>query len=172
MPGKAGWVCRCLGAAGARVLEHLLGSPGIYESSQTRLAEIFANEASIAIENARLFQQVQQMAITDELTCAYNRRYFFELVDLELARSRRYNHPVSLLMIDVDLFKTINDRYGHATGDQVLKAICAEIDGAVRESDTLGRYGGENSCCCCQRHRSTGRPRWRNDCGRWSKSTR
>ncbi len=117
--------------------------PGIYESGQTQLAEIFANEASIAIENARLFQQVQQMAITDELTCAYNRRYFFELVDLELARSRRYNHPVSLLMIDVDLFKTINDRYGHAAGDQVLRDLCGQIDKAVRESDTLGRYGGE-----------------------------
>lgn len=116
---------------------------GIYESGQTRLAEIFSNEASIAIENARLFQRVQQMAITDELTGAYNRRYFYELVDLELARSRRYSHPVSLLMIDIDHFKNINDRYGHATGDVVLKSVCQLVDKAVRESDTLGRYGGE-----------------------------
>lgn len=117
--------------------------PGIYESGQTRLAEIFANEASIAIENARLFQKVQQLAITDELTGAYNRRYFFELLDLELARSRRYNHSISLLMIDIDHFKSVNDRYGHATGDQVLKSVCAQIDQTVRESDSLGRYGGE-----------------------------
>lgn len=117
--------------------------PGIYESAQTRLAEIFANEASIAIENARLFQQVQQLAITDELTGAYNRRYFYELVDLELARSKRYNHPVSLLMIDLDNFKTVNDRFGHATGDQVLKGVAEQIQRTVRECDTLGRYGGE-----------------------------
>lgn len=118
-------------------------TPGKYGNEHSRLAEIFSNEASIAIENARLFQQVQQMAVTDELSGYYNRRHFYKLVDLELARSRRYNHPVSLLMIDLDHFKEINDRYGHATGDQVLKNICNQISLAVRESDTLGRYGGE-----------------------------
>lgn len=115
----------------------------IYENEHTRLAEIFANEASIAIENARLFQQVQQLAVTDELSGYYNRRYFYELVDLELARSKRYDHPVSLLMIDLDHFKEVNDKYGHATGDQVLRNICDQIRHAVRESDILGRHGGE-----------------------------
>jgi len=116
---------------------------GLYDSSHTRLAEIFANEASIAIENARLFQQVQQLAVTDELSGFYNRRYFYELLDMELARSKRYNRPVSLLVIDLDHFKQVNDRYGHATGDQVLKKICEAIRRVVRESDILGRHGGE-----------------------------
>lgn len=116
---------------------------GLYDSSHTRLAEIFANEASIAIENARLFQQVQQLAVTDELSGFYNRRYFYELLDMELARSKRYNRPVSLLVIDLDHFKEVNDRYGHATGDLVLKKICEAIHRVVRESDILGRHGGE-----------------------------
>ncbi|MHB0922766.1 MAG: diguanylate cyclase [Bellilinea sp.] len=118
-------------------------TPGKYENEHSRLAEIFSNEASIAIENARLFQQVQQLAVTDELSGYYNRRYFYELVELELARSRRYKHPVSLLMIDLDHFKAVNDRYGHATGDRVLINICNQIRQAVRESDIPGRHGGE-----------------------------
>jgi diguanylate cyclase (GGDEF)-like protein len=117
--------------------------PGMYGSEHTRLAEIFASEASIAIENANLFEQVQQLAVTDELTGFYNRRYFYELVELELARSRRYHHPVSLLMIDIDHFKAVNDQYGHATGDRVLKEICNSMRRMVRESDIPGRHGGE-----------------------------
>ena len=115
----------------------------IYDSEHSRLAEIFANEASIAIENARLFKQVQLLAVTDELTGFFNRRYFYELVEMELARARRYHHPVSLVMIDIDHFKTVNDRYGHTAGDLVLKEMCAVIRNAVRESDILGRHGGE-----------------------------
>jgi diguanylate cyclase (GGDEF)-like protein len=64
-------------------------------------------------------------------------------VEIELARARRYQHPTSLIMIDVDLFKLVNDRFGHTTGDLVLKETCAVIRKAVRESDILGRYGGE-----------------------------
>ena len=71
-------------------------TPALYGSEHTRLAEIFANEASIAIENARLFEQVQLLAVTDELTGFYNRRYFYELVEMELARARRYHHETSL----------------------------------------------------------------------------
>jgi len=118
-------------------------APAQYNADHIRLAEIFANEASIAIENARLFEQVQLLAVTDELTGFYNRRYFYELVEIELARSRRYHHPTSLILIDVDHFKLVNDRYGHTTGDQVLQEMCAHIRKAVRESDILGRHGGE-----------------------------
>ncbi len=118
-------------------------TPALYGSEHTRLAEIFANEASIAIENARLFEQVQLLAVTDELTGFYNRRYFYELVEMELARARRYHHDTSLLLMDIDYFKAVNDRFGHTTGDQVLKELCSRIHGAVRESDILGRHGGE-----------------------------
>lgn len=118
-------------------------TPGLYGSEHTRLAEIFANEASIAIENARLFEQVQLLAVTDELTGFYNRRYFYELVEMELARARRYHHETSLALIDIDYFKAVNDLYGHTTGDLVLKEMCGHIRRAVRESDILGRHGGE-----------------------------
>ena len=118
-------------------------TPALYGSEHTRLAEIFANEASIAIENARLFEQVQLLAVTDELTGFYNRRYFYELVEMELARARRYHHATSLILMDIDYFKAVNDRFGHTTGDQVLKELCSRIHGAVRESDIIGRHGGE-----------------------------
>lgn len=118
-------------------------APAVYDNEHARLAEIFANEASIAIENARLFEQVQLLAVTDELTGFYNRRYFYELVDMELARARRYHHAVSLIMIDIDHFKTVNDSYGHTVGDLMLKEMCVLIRKAVRESDILGRHGGE-----------------------------
>lgn len=118
-------------------------TPALYGSEHTRLAEIFANEASIAIENARLFEQVQLLAVTDELTGFYNRRYFYELVEMEMARARRYHHETSLALIDIDYFKAVNDLYGHTTGDLVLKDMCGHIRRAVRESDILGRHGGE-----------------------------
>ena len=118
-------------------------TPALYGSEHTRLAEIFANEASIAIENARLFEQVQLLAVTDELTGFYNRRYFYELVEMELARARRYHHATSLILIDIDFFKAVNDRFGHTTGDLVLKEMCGQLRRAVRESDILGRHGGE-----------------------------
>jgi diguanylate cyclase (GGDEF)-like protein len=118
-------------------------TPALYGSEHTRLAEIFANEASIAIENARLFEQVQLLAVTDELTGFYNRRYFYELVEMELARARRYHHATSLILMDIDYFKAVNDRFGHTTGDLVLKELCGQIRRAVRESDILGRHGGE-----------------------------
>lgn len=116
---------------------------GIYGGDEANLAQTFASEASIAIENARLFQQVQQIAITDSLTGFYNRRYFYELAEIELRRTQRYNSSLSLVMIDIDYFKRVNDQYGHAAGDQVLVHLCECLRREVRESDIIGRFGGE-----------------------------
>lgn len=90
-----------------------------------------------------LLAEVQQMATVDWLTGIYNRRHFFRLGEDELERSRRYQHPISVLMIDVDRFKPINDNYGHSVGDQVLATVAKRLVGGLRKSDIAGRYGGE-----------------------------
>jgi diguanylate cyclase (GGDEF)-like protein/PAS domain S-box-containing protein len=105
--------------------------------------ELLANQSAIALENARLFSEIQEMAMTDALTQIYNRRKFFELADQEFARSLRYKHPLSVIMMDIDLFKVVNDTYGHAAGDMVLKHIAEICHGTLRSIDILARYGGE-----------------------------
>jgi diguanylate cyclase (GGDEF)-like protein len=83
---------------------------------------------------------------TDQLTGVYNRNYMEGHLAKEIERCRRYDHEMSLLMIDVDLFKTINDSYGHPCGDYALKAICERITANIRKSDSLIRYGGDEFC--------------------------
>ncbi len=84
-----------------------------------------------------------QLARHDPLTGTANRRYFFERAEQEFMRSRRYQAPLSIALIDVDHFKHINDQYGHATGDEVLKLLSEKITALLRESDLLARIGGE-----------------------------
>ena len=88
-------------------------------------------------------RQLQEMARTDELTGLSNRRYFMEQARKELARAGRYGHPVAMLSFDIDHFKDINDRYGHPEGDEMLRAISRICRDTLRETDTLGRLGGE-----------------------------
>lgn len=117
--------------------------PGAYGPSEAALVQAFANEAAIALENARLFQQVQHLAITDPLTDCYNRRYFFEAAHREFERARRYNLPLTLILLDLDYFKAVNDTYGHLAGDAVLMEVARRCRQNLREVDILARYGGE-----------------------------
>jgi diguanylate cyclase (GGDEF)-like protein len=87
--------------------------------------------------------RLEYMATTDELTRSYNRRQFMELLGGELGRTHRYGRQLSLLLIDVDHFKSVNDRFGHSAGDRVLADLARTIQGALRSSDVLGRLGGE-----------------------------
>jgi diguanylate cyclase (GGDEF)-like protein len=97
----------------------------------------------VAIANARLFGEVQRLAVTDGLTEINNRRHFFDLAEREWIRTRRYDHPLSAMMLDVDHFKRVNDTFGHATGDSVLRTVAQICRNSLRETDFLGRYGGE-----------------------------
>jgi len=117
--------------------------PNHFTPDHARLAAAFADQVAIAIENARLFDEVQQLAITDSLTGLYNRRHFFELAALEFDRARRYQRPLSALMLDIDHFKQVNDTYGHTIGDQVLRAVAERCRKHLRKFNVLGRYGGE-----------------------------
>lgn len=88
-------------------------------------------------------EALERIAITDELTRIFNRRYFFELAEKEIERTKRYNHPVSVVLIDADHFKNINDSYGHLVGDQILVNLANFLEGNIRRIDILARYGGE-----------------------------
>jgi diguanylate cyclase (GGDEF)-like protein len=89
------------------------------------------------------YSTIEKMSITDELTQLFNRRHFHARLDEEIGRARRYDHPLSLLMMDIDHFKSVNDRYGHQAGDEVLRAIGGILKSNMRSADIVARYGGE-----------------------------
>jgi diguanylate cyclase (GGDEF)-like protein/PAS domain S-box-containing protein len=97
-------------------------------------------------EEKRLRDELQMLATTDPLTELYNRRYLAESLEKECRRVTRYGRPLSCLMIDIDGLKLCNDRYGHLTGDDVLRQVAALIKGSVRDTDVVARYGGEEFC--------------------------
>jgi diguanylate cyclase (GGDEF)-like protein len=88
-------------------------------------------------------KQLEKIATIDDLTQIYNRRKFFELANYELTRNARYKHPLSIIMIDIDHFKDINDRFGHQTGDITLQYVARTIFDSIRTTDIFGRIGGE-----------------------------
>ncbi len=102
--------------------------------------------ASVALENVALYERVQQLAIMDGLTEVYNHRHFQETLRRELQRADRYPQPImhcSVIMVDVDHFKRVNDAHGHPAGDAVLVQIAQILKRMVRKVDTVARYGGE-----------------------------
>lgn len=101
--------------------------------------EITEQNLQLAQANTRL----ELLAITDQLTGAYNRRYIVTQLEQELAVAVRHNLPLSIIMIDIDHFKSVNDQHGHQVGDEVLKEIVNVLSESVRSSDIIGRYGGE-----------------------------
>ena len=109
-----------------------------------RSLEIFANQAVTAIESARSYDEAREQSIRDSLTGAYNHRHFQEVLARELGRAERLGRPLTVLMLDIDDFKSINDRFGHPVGDAILQGIVAEIRNEVRgDMDLLARYGGD-----------------------------
>ena len=115
-----------------------------YRDDLVELLQIIANHAAAAVANARLYARVEAQAITDGLTGLYNHRYFYERLEAECARARRYELPLSLLMIDIDDFKVFNDHHGHQRGDQVLRDVAEVLKADTRHDiDLPARYGGE-----------------------------
>jgi diguanylate cyclase (GGDEF)-like protein len=117
--------------------------PNAYTTDDQNLLELLATHAAVAIENARLFARIQQLADMDSLTGVYTRRKFYEIAEKEFAHSRRDNTPLSLIMLDVDEFKKFNDTFGHKVGDFVLQIAAEQCKSSVRGVDTLARHGGE-----------------------------
>jgi len=126
-----------------------------------KLLEIFASKMTIGFQNLRLYenleerveirtqelraanQELTRLATTDALTGVLNRRAFMDALQAEVGRSKRYSHPLSLLILDIDYFKNVNDTYGHVAGDQVLKRMTQVALQTLRECDHFSRFGGE-----------------------------
>lgn len=113
----------------------------IYASLRTKALQDELKERNRQLED--LLRRLEIMAITDHLTEIYNRRHFEEILKREFTRATRYNLHLSCLMADIDHFKRINDTYGHAAGDAVLKEVARLIHSSLREVDVIGRWGGE-----------------------------
>ncbi|MDQ4024955.1 MAG: sensor domain-containing diguanylate cyclase [Actinomycetota bacterium] len=128
---------------GALVLEHGTKRAGRVERRVVSMVAQFASHAALALRNSWLLQQVQRLAETDGLTGLANRRTFEATLERELSRAARSGDPVTLLMVDIDHFKSLNDRHGHQTGDEVLKLVAGVLASACRDFDTAARYGGE-----------------------------
>ena len=111
--------------------------------SETDFLTIFAQQIEMAITIADLFQEVREQAITDGLTGLYNRRYFEEYIAKEVTRSLRQNQPFSVIGIDLDFLKKINDEYGHAYGDLAIKTVADVLKTNARSIDVAARMGGE-----------------------------
>jgi diguanylate cyclase (GGDEF)-like protein/PAS domain S-box-containing protein len=117
--------------------------PAFFTSLHADRLQTFAEQAAVAIENTRLYEEVQKLAVTDHVTEVLNRRGVFELGAIEVERARRYQHPLSAIMLDLDNFKQVNDSHGHLIGDVVLKGIAERLYREVRKIDIFGRFGGD-----------------------------
>jgi diguanylate cyclase (GGDEF)-like protein len=119
-----------------------------FDQQDIQLAVAISHQAALTIQRAQLLNKarlLEQWAMTDSLTGLHNRRQIVMLAELEFQRARRYSnrHPLSTLMVDIDHFKSVNDTYGHAAGDQVLQAVATRCRRSLREIDLMGRYGGD-----------------------------
>jgi diguanylate cyclase (GGDEF)-like protein len=125
---------------------------GVYDYLTKPLESLASFELSLARalehrhllrENARLFAEVQRLAVTDSLTGLYNRHKLGETLEIEVERARRYGRPLAMIMIDMDGLKTVNDSQGHQAGDTVLQQAAAAVRSQVRRVDTPTRFGGD-----------------------------
>jgi len=146
---------------GAGHLKSVLAIPLVYESNilgilalvserknpltvhQIEILKLFSEQISVTLSRAFLHEDIKLMATTDGLTGLYNHRHFQEKLAEEFKRLSRYPRPLSLLLMDIDFFKKVNDTYGHPAGDTVLKSVAAILKKTVRETDIPARYGGE-----------------------------
>ena len=116
---------------------------GAFDEKTLARLQPLADAVALAFENVRLFQKTRELSITDEVTPLYNLRYFHQALDRELKLVNRYGSTLSLIFVDLDHFKPINDQYGHLRGSRTLREVGFLIRAAVRETDIPARYGGD-----------------------------
>lgn len=114
-----------------------------FNSQEIELLTAIADQAALAVKNARLHEETVALAITDPLTGIPNRRHLFSRLEMEIARANRFGNQISILMVDIDHFKSFNDAAGHRAGDSVLRQVADLLRGMIRKVDTIARYGGE-----------------------------
>jgi diguanylate cyclase (GGDEF)-like protein len=111
--------------------------------SDLDLFQAVANQVATALENAQLYERTRELSTRDDLTGLFNRRHFFDHLEKEIQRARRYQRVFSLLMLDLDDFKRYNDSHGHLKGDEALKEVARLLQASTRRADLVARYGGE-----------------------------
>jgi diguanylate cyclase (GGDEF)-like protein len=124
----------------------VLGIPdtaGPFHDGRRRMLAMAGALLAISLRNAQLFHEVRENSLRDGLTGCFNRTHALAVIEMELRRARRSRLPVSLIMLDIDHFKGVNDRHGHLCGDAVLAAVGARMREVLRGSDLKCRYGGE-----------------------------
>jgi diguanylate cyclase (GGDEF)-like protein len=126
---------------GVLMLNH--SEPNAFEPELLPTMRVLASHLAIAIENAGMFELVKSLAEKDSLTLLYNHGAFHEKLSIELERSNRYVRPMAVIMLDLDHFKEVNDRYGHTTGDRVLALVAGALGAHLRKTDIAARYGGD-----------------------------
>jgi len=114
-----------------------------FKDDDIAVVELLSQLAGTSIGNVMLFEKIQRQAQTDGLTGLVNHRRFYEVLERELWRSRRYGGQISLILIDIDNLKKINDTHGHRAGDKAIKTVSRRIKSCIRQIDTASRYGGD-----------------------------
>jgi diguanylate cyclase (GGDEF)-like protein len=132
------------------VRQQLIGVLSVYRmgdvgftDEEFELTQNFGQVAAIAIDNARTRDELEHLAATDDLTGVANRRRFGQELERELAAAARYGHPLSLLLLDLDGFKNVNDSFGHDRGDEVLRTVAGLLRRQTRKCDLVARIGGD-----------------------------
>ena len=116
---------------------------GVFTEEDRALLEMLVEPLAVAIGTIHMFDDAERLTITDDLTKLYNYRYLMQYLEAEVKRCLRYKKKVSLLFIDVDGFKRINDTFGHLVGSQALAEMGQVLRRILRETDVVGRYGGD-----------------------------
>jgi len=114
-----------------------------FAHDDAELVELLGHPLAVALRNVSMFENSERLTVTDDLTKLYNYRYLMQYLDAEVKRCLRYKKKVSLLFIDIDGFKRINDRFGHVVGSQALSEMGQVFRKILRETDIVGRYGGD-----------------------------
>ncbi|HKE17884.1 MAG TPA: GGDEF domain-containing protein [Kofleriaceae bacterium] len=138
------WVVTDLDSTnGTFVNERRISALALEDGDQLRFGDVVFKFLSGTNVESKYHEEIYQMSVLDALTGIYNRRYFMDFLEREIASASRHRHPLTLVMLDVDAFKQINDARGHLGGDAVLRQISDRIRGRIRREDLFARYGGE-----------------------------
>jgi len=117
--------------------------PSHFASSLEESITLLATQSVIAIQKQQAFEKIKDLSIRDPLTGIYNRRYLKKVLTSEIGRATRLKHPLSIILLDIDFFKQINDRFGHLAGDHALEQLSRCFEAIIRPYDVLARFGGE-----------------------------
>jgi len=117
--------------------------PHAFNDEHVQTLTVIARQAAEVIRSAQLLQETRRLAVTDALTGLFNRRHFNQQLEENVSRAARYDEPLALIFLDVDHFKSVNDRFGHHAGDRCLQALARTLRENVRDSDQIARIGGE-----------------------------